>query len=40
MAVDAGIDVELLKCEIKKTYARVSEEPEEDFIFQIGRAHV
>ena len=25
MAVDVDIDVEILKCEIKKTYARVSE---------------
>jgi hypothetical protein len=25
MAVDVDIDVEVLKCEIKKTYARVSE---------------
>jgi arsenite methyltransferase len=38
MAVDGGIDVDLLKCEIKKTYARVSEEPDEDFIFPTGRA--
>ena len=38
MAVDVDIDVEFLKCEIKKTYARVSEEPAEDFIFPTGRA--
>jgi SAM-dependent methyltransferase len=38
MAVDIVIDVELLKSEIKKTYARVSEEPTEDFIFPTGRA--
>jgi arsenite methyltransferase len=38
MAVDVQIDVEVLKCEIKKTYARVSEEPDEDFIFPTGRA--
>ena len=38
MAVDVTIDVDLLKCEIKKTYARVSQEPEEDFIFPTGRA--
>jgi SAM-dependent methyltransferase len=38
MAVDVEIDVELLKCEIKRTYARVSEQPEEDFIFPTGRA--
>jgi arsenite methyltransferase len=30
------IDVELLKSEIKKTYASVSEEPEKDFIFPTG----
>src|SRR6266567_8549989 len=38
MAVEAEIDVELLKSEIKKTYASVSEEPEDDFIFPTGRA--
>jgi arsenite methyltransferase len=38
MAIDVDIDVEVLKCEIKKTYARVSEEPDEDFIFPTGRA--
>src|SRR5438094_1160631 len=38
MAVEAEIDVELLKSEIKKTYASVSEEPEKDFIFPTGRA--
>jgi arsenite methyltransferase len=38
MAVDVDIDVELLKNEIKKTYARVSEEPTDDFIFPTGRA--
>jgi SAM-dependent methyltransferase len=38
MAVDVEIDVELLKCEIKKTYASVSEQPEKDFIFPTGRA--
>jgi arsenite methyltransferase len=38
MAVDVDIDVEVLKCEIKRTYARVSEQPEEDFIFPTGRA--
>jgi SAM-dependent methyltransferase len=38
MAVDVEIDVELLKREIKKTYASVSEEPERDFIFPTGRA--
>ena len=38
MAIDVEIDVEVLKCEIKKTYARVSEEPDEDFVFPTGRA--
>jgi arsenite methyltransferase len=38
MAVDVDIDVEVLKCEIKKTYAAVSEEPEKDFIFPTGRS--
>ena len=38
MAVDVEIDVELLKSEIKKTYAGVSEEPERDFVFPTGRA--
>ena len=38
MAVDVDIDVEVLKCEIKKTYARVSEEPDQEFIFPTGRA--
>ena len=38
MAIDVEIDVELLKSEIKKTYASVSEEPEKDFIFPTGRA--
>jgi len=38
MAVEVGIDVEVLKCEIKKTYADVSARPETDFIFPTGRA--
>ncbi len=38
MAVEIGIDVELLKSEIKKTYASVSREPEKDFVFPTGRA--
>jgi SAM-dependent methyltransferase len=38
MAVDVEIDVDVLKSEIKKTYASVSEEPERDFIFPTGRA--
>ena len=38
MAVDVEIDVEVLKSEIKKTYAAVSEEPGRDFIFPTGRS--
>lgn len=38
MAVEVEIDVELLKSEIKKTYASVSEQPETEFIFPTGRA--
>jgi arsenite methyltransferase len=38
MAIDVEIDVELLKSEIKKTYASVSNEPEREFIFPTGRA--
>jgi SAM-dependent methyltransferase len=38
MAVDADIDVALLKSEIKKTYASVSAEPAKDFVFPTGRA--
>jgi arsenite methyltransferase len=38
MAVDLAVDVETLKCEIKRTYAKVSQQPEEDFIFPTGRA--
>jgi SAM-dependent methyltransferase len=38
MAVDAELDVELLKREIKKTYASLSNEPEKDFVFPTGRA--
>jgi arsenite methyltransferase len=33
-----GLDTELLRSEIKKTYARVSKRPDEDFIFPTGRA--
>ncbi|HEY4622103.1 MAG TPA: methyltransferase domain-containing protein [Gaiellaceae bacterium] len=32
------IDVRLLKSEIRKTYASVSQEPEKDFVFPTGRA--
>ncbi len=38
MAVDVGLDIGLLKSEIKMTYASVSQEPEKDFIFPTGRA--
>jgi arsenite methyltransferase len=38
MAVDVDLDVQLLKSEIRKTYASVSQEPEKDFIFPTGRA--
>src|SRR5256886_10797569 len=37
MAAEVEIDVEVLKSEIKKTYASVSHEPEKDFIFPTGR---
>jgi len=37
MAPELEIDVEVLKSEIKKTYASVSQEPEKDFIFPTGR---
>ena len=38
MAVEVAIDVELLKSEIRKTYASVSQEPEREIIFPTGRA--
>jgi arsenite methyltransferase len=38
MAVDVELDVQLLKSEIRKTYASVSQEPGKDFIFPTGRA--
>ncbi len=38
MAIDVEIDVGVLKSEIKKTYACVSQEPGSDFIFPTGRA--
>src|SRR5438045_3068740 len=38
MSIDVEIDVGVLKSEIKKTYASVSQEPEKDFIFPTGRA--
>ena len=38
MTVEVDIDVDLLKSEIKKTYASVSLDPAADFIFPTGRA--
>jgi arsenite methyltransferase len=38
MATETPIDVDLLKSEIRKTYASVSREPEKDFVFPTGRA--
>ena len=38
MAIEIPIDVDLLKREIKKTYASVSQEPDKDFVFPTGRA--
>ena len=35
---DLGVDVDVLKREIKKTYASVSAEPERDFMFPTGRS--
>jgi SAM-dependent methyltransferase len=37
MAAEVDIDVDVLKAEIRKTYASVSEEPEKDFVFPTGR---
>jgi len=37
MAVEVEIDVGHLKSEIRKTYARVSQEPDQDFVFPTGR---
>ena len=37
MSIDVEIDVGVLKTEIKKTYASVSQEPEKEFIFPTGR---
>ena len=34
---DPGLDADFLKSEIKRTYASVSERPDEDFIFPTGR---
>jgi arsenite methyltransferase len=38
VASKVDIDIQLLKSEIRKTYASVSQEPEKDFIFPTGRA--
>jgi SAM-dependent methyltransferase len=38
MSVDVDIDIGVLKDEIKKTYASVSEQPDKDFIFPTGRS--
>ena len=38
LTADLGVDVDVLKREIKKTYASVSGEPERVFIFPTGRA--
>lgn len=38
VTLDFGVDVDVLKREIKKTYASVSGEPERDFMFPTGRA--
>jgi arsenite methyltransferase len=38
MAIEIPIDVDLLKKEIKKTYAALSEDPGKDFVFPTGRA--
>jgi arsenite methyltransferase len=37
VAVEVDIDVDVLKSEIKKTYASVSQEPEKEFVFPTGR---
>jgi SAM-dependent methyltransferase len=37
VAIEVDIDVGLLKSEIRRTYAAVSEEPEKDFVFPTGR---
>jgi len=38
VAIEVDIDVGVLKTEIRKTYASVSQEPEKDFVFPTGRA--
>jgi arsenite methyltransferase len=38
LTIEVEIDVAVLRAEIKKTYASVSDEPDKDFIFPTGRA--
>jgi SAM-dependent methyltransferase len=38
MAIEIPVDVDLLKKEIKKTYAALSQDPGKDFVFPTGRA--
>jgi arsenite methyltransferase len=38
MAIDIAVDVALLKSEIRKTYACVSDEPDGEYVFPTGRA--
>jgi arsenite methyltransferase len=38
VAVEIEIDVDVLKREIKRTYASISEDPSKDFVFPTGRA--
>jgi SAM-dependent methyltransferase len=38
VSADVGLDVDLLREEIRKTYAAVSEEPEREFVFPTGRS--
>lgn len=38
MGIQVGVDVPVLKQEIRRTYARVSERPGDEFIFPTGRA--
>ena len=38
MTTTAAIDVDVLKAEIRKTYASVSREPDKEFVFPTGRA--
>jgi arsenite methyltransferase len=38
MAIEIPIDVDLLRKEIKKTYAALSQDPGKDFVFPTGRA--